>query len=200
MPDTNLDSLSEEALDLSFTNSKFPLPPLTLDTIKFIKLNPLPFGGFTQGTLPKEQRNFLLEYFNFLINSHDSDIHLTEEDIHNSEFSANLRFYFRCLEKLLFDFCLYKGLNFKDYQIQTEINLFKDFDSFVFDYKDSMYNFYIFMLLKKDEPCVDVLFDPFSPETIALATGIPFIVSSTPDLYFSTREKIPAIMIKVKGV
>jgi len=199
MSGSNLEDLARLSTHKTLTNTTFVKPSLSGDTLKFLNLTYLP-SGLIGGTLPNELRDFLKEYFNFLVNSNDSDVHCTEADIISSEFSCSLRFYLRCVEKLFFDYCLYKGLNFKNYEVIPEFFINKEFSSFNFNYEESMYNFYIIMFLDQSEPDVKVLYEPFLGASLPLANNVPFIFSHTSDSYFCVPEKIPAMIVKVKGV
>lgn len=149
-------------------------------------------------SIPVALRDFFKHYYEAI--KTNEIITFNESDILTSEHSVFFKLYLRILEKLLFDYCLFKGLNFSDYEIEKEIHFYEDFRSVSFRYTESMNMFYFVMFLSMDANAHAVDCDLFNEKQDTIANGLPVIIPHAPNAYFNLSEKsVPAMIVKVRG-
>lgn len=195
----NLDlSLLEETLTSRYNiNKNFKYFPFDLELLKVLNLSQLTSTLFA-GNIPSELQTFLESYFSSINNGESFCV--TEQDITESTYSFALKCYLRCLDKLFSDYCMLKGLSFKDYSIEHSFFVESNNTYFSYNYNESMYNYYIYMLFNPEETFTDVAFDPFNPQCKRpLGNGVPVIVPNHSDFFLSWSQPTTAVIIKIKG-
>jgi hypothetical protein len=155
------------------------------------------FQNFFYGGIPKALIDFLSEYYDLV--KTDKDIVITSTDIQESEFKDLFDIYFRLLEKQLFEYCLFTGLDFKNYEIEKSLYCINSFDKHFYDYGEGMFDFYIYLLLGDEENRTHLNLSPFEANNFSLGPGVPLLVPNTPTSYLNCSEEIPVMMVKVKG-
>ena len=181
---------------LSFnTNSKNLA--ISLESLSDIPLSRTFHNNYV-GKIPFALSDFFKNYYEKI--KTNQNITFNESDIDTSSYSSFFKLYKRIIEKLFFDYCIIKGLNFSDYELEKDIYFYHDFNNFSFDYSESMYVFYIVMFLSLDADAHVVDCDLFNDRRESIATGLPLITPHSPEIYLGLDSSVPAMIIKVKGV
>jgi len=195
---SNSDSCLNSLKDANYTfctktkNVSLDLPTLERFGSSYSSFLHLFYGG-----IPKALIDFLTEYYDLV--KTDKDFVITSTDIQESEFKDLFDIYFRLLEKQLFEYCLFTGLDFKDYELEKSLYCTNNFDIHAYDYGQGMFDFYIYLFLGNEEKRINLEIFPFSTDTFPIGPGVPLLVPNTPTSYLNCSEEIPVMMVKVKG-
>lgn len=190
-----LKDLQDKLVKEYFFDSAFERPLISLEALRALKLTELPYS-FYASSLPPDLIRFFSIYLEQL--KLTEDIVINSSDVEESEFSTCFKAYSRCLEKLFFDFCMVKGLKFTNYTIEPEYYVYFNFNKLVYNYSESMYNFFILNFISSDFNSIKI--SPSNSSSLSLAQGLPIILNNSCDLFFEVEEPTPVIIVKVKGV
>lgn len=189
------------AYDVVISDERFntfsPLVPLSLDCLSFLGLSELP-NDFVACTLPACISDFFVSYYDTI--KQEDSFTFTPEDIKESKYSDVFRVYLRIAEKYLFDYCMLKGLDFRNYRVTEDIQFIPKFSHFSYDYHQSMYHMYICIFL---DPVIDAhsfTYNAFNKLEMLLGNAVPHILPHTAGFYLNSEKEIPAMILKVKGV
>jgi hypothetical protein len=191
-----LEKLADD-LDEKFQfNTKSKNTALSYESLLDVRLSTTHRGNYVGG-VPRPLSDFFKHYYETI--KTDSDITFTELDINTSQYSKFFKLYERIVQKLFFDYCFVKGLNFFDFEIQKDIYFVDKFKTISFDYPESMNFFYITLFLSLGDTCHTVDCDLFNDTEDTIATGLPVIVPHSPNSFFTLSNSVPAMIIKVRG-
>lgn len=194
--DGTFDDLVQD-LDEKFQfNTKSKNLALSYESLRDVRLTTTPNENYI-GKVPKPLSDFFKHYYETI--KTDSDITFTELDVNTSQYSRFFKLYQRIVQKLFFDYCFVKGLDFFDFEIQKDIHFVDSFKTISFDYPESMNFFYITMFLSSSDLFHTVDCALFSEKQDSISTGLPVIVPHSPNSFFTLSNSVPAMIIKVRG-